>query len=308
MGIINWIKTHKALIVLIVIGFFVYNFFQSLLGINTSSFKTPALTSPGYYNAPDTINNSGYPSSAKYQSDYSDSSNRMVVKNSDLSLLVKDVRETANQIISYSQSLGGYMVSSSFSRPEESPFATITVRVPSSSLDQTLNYFRKLAIKVTSENLIGNDITDEYKDIESRLVTFRKTLAKFNDMLDKSTNVQDTLSVQREIITLQDQIDQLIGQKQSMEKNAELSRVTIYLSTDELALPYMPDKVFRPDLTFKQAVRSLVTSLRSFAEKLIWLAVYSVIWGPILIVYLLYRKWSSNRAIKNRSMPNIQQN
>ncbi len=69
-----------------------------------------------------------------------------------------------------------------------------------------------------------------------------------------------------------------------------MAKVTIYLSTDEMALPYAPSNAWRPAVIFKLAVRSLIGSLRSLASVLIWIVVYSVIWLPILIAILLLRK------------------
>ena len=222
---------------------------------------------------------------------------RMVVKNSNLSLLVKDVKNIGDKIIDHTKSIGGYMVSASYNRPNESPFATITVRVPSEKLDESLNFFRSLAIKVTSENLVGKDVTDQYVDIEARIATHQKTKIKFEQILEKATQVSEILQVQRELISIQSQIDALEGQKKSLEQNANLSKVTLYLSTDELALPYTPDKAFRPQVVFKQAVRSLLGSLRSLANGLIWVGVYSVIWVPVLVVLCVIKKRKRRKPI-----------
>jgi hypothetical protein len=221
---------------------------------------------------------------------FSDTSDRIVTKTSDLSLLVKDVRETGNQIIAYSNNSGGYMVFASYNRPTESPFAAITIRVPTEKLDEALSYIRSLSIKVTSENLVGTDVTDEYVDIEASLATLGKTKEKFEEILEKAITVTDILTVQRELISLQQQIDSLKGQKMAIEKNAELTKITVYLSTDELALPYAPDKAFRPNVIFKLAVRSLLNTFRAGAEAGIWIGVYSVIWLPVILGFIAYKK------------------
>ena len=224
-----------------------------------------------------------------------DSSSRVVIKNSNLSLLVKDVRKTGDQILDFVKSKGGYMVSTSYNRPDESPFATITVRVPAKDLDESLTFFRSLAIKVTSENLVGDDVTEEFTDIKERIATLEKTKSKFESILEKTINVQEILAVQREIINIQQQIDSLKGQNKAIEQNAALTKVTVFLSTDELALPYTPDKTFRPNVVFKQAVRSLLDNLRVAGETLIWVGVYSVIWVPALMILLFYKRWRKKR-------------
>ena len=43
------------------------------------------------------------------------------------------------------------VIGSSLTHPEEAPFATVIIRVPSDKLRETIDYFRDLAIKVSSE-------------------------------------------------------------------------------------------------------------------------------------------------------------
>ncbi|MCX7880973.1 MAG: DUF4349 domain-containing protein [Patescibacteria group bacterium] len=209
---------------------------------------------------------------------------RLVIKDSYLSLLVNDVIEAQKAVIKKAESLGGYMVSSSLERPDELPSATVIVRVPSNKLEKALTYFRSLGIKVVFENLSGQDVTDQYIDVEKRLETLNKTKIKFEKILEETTRVPEILEVQRELINLQSQIDSLKGQEQYLKENAKLTKITVYLASDELSLPYAPSESWRPKVIFKQAVRSLVNNLRKLGTLLIWLAVYSVVLVPVGLV------------------------
>lgn len=217
--------------------------------------------------------------------------NRMVIQNSNLSLLVNNVRESIDAIISATRQMGGYMVNSSLSSPGESPSGTITIRVPEKDLPKMLELLRDMSIKVVSENLTGQDVTDQYVDNEARLATLERTKTKFEDIFNRAVEISDITNLQREILNVQSQIDAVKGQQQYLQKNAEMARVTIYLSTDELALPYAPQDSWRPGVIYKHAVRSLVVHFRVLAEWFIWIGVYSVIWIPaaILLWYLKKR-------------------
>jgi broad-specificity NMP kinase len=191
---------------------------------------------------------------------------RMVVEESYVSMLVDDVRQSVDQVISK----GGYMVSSNLSQPEQAPFATVVLRIPQPELRSALEHLRGLAVRVTSENLQGKDVTDQYTDLEARLETLNKTKVKFEDILNQATKVQDILEVQRQLIYIQDQIDSLKGRQEYLEKTAANAKLTVYLSSDEWSLPYAPEKPFRAKVIFKQAVRSLVTTVRGLAKLSIW--------------------------------------
>ncbi len=288
--IISWVKENKLVVVLLlVVGYLLWSDRQGSI--------TPLMEkSVGYDMAAPSAGLSsrvGIPP-VQESAPQPDVDDRMVVEHSNISLVVDNVRQKTDQILDYVAGRGGYMVSSSIRQLEEVPFGTVVVRVPSDELRPTLEYLRGQAIKVTSEYLSGRDVTDEYVDLESRLETLNKTKTKFEQILDQAAEVEDILNVQRELISLQKQIDNLIGRQEYLEKTAENAKITIYLSTDEWSLPYTPEtEAFRPRVIFKQAVRSLVLTLRKVGKSVIWAGVFTPIWLPILLL-VLWRKRSSS--------------
>jgi len=290
--IFNWIKTHKLnFILLLIICWLIYRQI-SYPPITPLSQKTSSV--PGVGEAPPRAGGGfSYFSEPAPAPEVED---RLVIEESTISLLVKNVVEAQTAITQKAQSLGGYLVQSNISHPEETEvtFGWITIRIPQEKLEEALNYFKELAAKVVSETIYGQDVTDEYVDIEARLATLLKTKVKFEEILAKAQKVQDILEVQRELINLQKQIDNLKGQQNYLEKSAQVSRVTIYLATDELALPYVPTEVWRPEAIFKQAIRSLIGFLRKLGTLIIWVGVYSVVWLPVLMVYLVIRRRRKN--------------
>ena len=291
---LNWIKKHPAAtILLIIVAYIIYNLLNSLFGVNLLSLSIPEQKSPSRsttgISSPASTSGSGLYGLSGI-SPQTDVAERLVVQESNLSLLVKDVLETKNKIIKYAQDNGGYLVSSRVSNPQEAPTATVTIRVSSEKLEDALKYFHSLAIKVVSENLTGQDVTDQYVDIEKHIAQLETTKSRFETILAQATQISDISNLNREIINIQNQIDSYKGQKMSLEKNAELAKLTIYLSTDEMALPYTPSKPFRPAVVLKLAVRSLIGTLTTLAKLAIWLGVYSVIWVPALGIYIFLRR------------------
>ena len=296
--IINWLKTHKVSVILLIIILFIllrngnsinpiplnYSLSQRSLENTSMKYAAPQMIGQGS----GSVSDMALPPVDNIAP--STSTNRLVIQNSDLSLLVKDVRKSNDEIINYAKDVGGFMVSSYLSNPQDTASATVVVRVPSRKLKDTLVYLRGLSAKVISENLNGEDVTDQYTDINARLQTLYTTKAKFEEIFIKAILIQDILNVQREIISIQDQIDSLKGQQQYLEKTSQLAKITVYLATDELELPYTPKETWRPEVIFKAAVRSLVQNLRDVATLIIWILVYSPIWLTILILGILIKK------------------
>jgi len=290
-SIINWFKKNKltaAILIFIV--------FYLLLKDKITILKTFFIKEPAYFPKQEkmiikeTSNQvKDYFSSKSLLSTKSQS--RLIIKESYISLVVKNVVDAQKEIVKKTQEWKGFIVQSYFDNPQEAASATITIRLPVKKLDQALNDFKKLAVKVVSENISGTDVTEEYTDIEAQLNTLYKTKAKLEEIIEKATKIIDILEVQRELINLQQQIDMLLGQKKYLEKSAFFTKITIYLSTDELSLPYTPTESWQPKLVFKQAVRSLILNLRKVGTLLIWVFVYLPIIVPLLIVvYYFWKK------------------
>jgi hypothetical protein len=302
MRIISWVKSNKlSSILILIIGFFIVkNGLSSLFG--RSSYQM--MPSSSYDYATESMGSSV--SNMKLSlprggggSDYypgnpappaPDIKDRMVVQNSYLSLVVIKVADALQEIKSYTSSIGGYMVNSNISNPEENSNGNITLRIPSNRLDEVLAKFRGLAVKVASERLDGTDVTDQFVDNEARLSVLNSNMARFKEIMGQAKEVSDILRVQQEVFNLQSQIDSIKGQNKYMEQTSKMALVTIYLSTDEYTLPYAPSQPWRPDVIFKTAVRSLIGNLRGLASTVIWIVVYSVFWLPVVLVIIYLRK------------------
>jgi len=288
--VVNWLKKNKlATILILIIAYLILK----------NNFPSPfVFKEPKYYPQQEKLSIGGagqtndFPIETVSQS-VPNPQKQLIIKESYLSLVVKDVEKARKKIIEDTQKLGGFMVQSNLDNPQEAPTATIIIRIPEKKLNRALNTFKELAVKVVSENLSGTDVTEEYTDIEARLNTLYKTKEKLEEMMEKTTKVPEILEVQRELINLQQQIDALVGQKKYFEKSTQLSKITIYLSTDELSLPYNPTDDWRPKVVFKQAVRSLILTLRKIANVIIWIFVYLPIIIPIVIIYYF---WKNKRS------------
>ena len=300
--IINWIKGNKLTTVLILVVLYLFMGRRgspvlltgvsrnmgmgvsemALDSVSSGSFKAARV--PSYEAAP--------------QPGITD---RKVITRSAMSLQVKDVREVMDNIKLKVRELEGYVVDTNVTTPEFGEEGSIVIRIPANDLDDTLAYFRELSIKVVSENISGSDITDEYMDVEKRIDRLENTKARFEEILDKAEKVEDILRVQREIFNLQDQIDNYKGQLKYMEGASSTTLIRIYLSTDELGLPYAPSQAWRPAVVFKQASRSLLLNLVKVGNAAIWGLVYLPIIALAAFVYILVKRVRAKKIASSQN-------
>lgn len=299
--LLDWIKAHKlaSLLVIVIVWLIWPRYVTPLLesaGLSTSpgvSYRYDSVA-PGYGGSLDMVaEKSGsiivppFDPSAPPQTDTGE---RMVVTDTSLAMVVPNVSESQDKIVSYAEAIGGYLVNSNLTHPEEAPYATVTVRVPSDKLEMVMGQYRDLALKITSEYVSGRDVTDEYVDLTEHIAQLEATKSRYEEIREKATEITDLISVTQQITNIQTQIDNYKGRQKYLEQTAKLSKVTVQISTDELALPYAPPAGFRPAVIFKYAVRSLMGTFANIGEGLIWLGVYSAIWLPILVILWLWRR------------------
>lgn len=294
--IMNWIRKNWHFVV---IGLLIYFLLRGSSSNNFLTYDSQGPSFKGLSNGSMVSDLSvGFPSrsSDSISPEYapSDSSQRLVSRNSSLSLLVKDVPTAIREIQSQAQSLGGFLVNSSLSRPDSNASGDISIRVPSEKLDEAIDQIKSLGLKTVYESVVGRDLTDQYEDIQTRLELLESIKTKYQSILSSATRVQDILEVQREIINTQSQIDSLKGQQLYLEKSASLSLISVSLSTDELSLPYTPDQTWRPQVIFKQSVRSLISSFRTIGNFAIKAFVFTPIWLPLLLGVIIYKRRKKN--------------
>jgi len=290
MNIINWIKSNKISSLLILILAYLI-IIKPFISNNLHSYKYSTYNDSMALGSPSALPNIGaVVSPTKRESVNTQATNRMVIEETSLSAQVKDVPNSQNAIKAKAEELGGFMVSETLSRPEEAASGTVIVRVPVENLRTMLDFIRSNSVKVVSENILGYDVTDQYSDINAKVQTLQNTKNIFENVLNKATTVEEILKVQTEILNIQDQMDSLKGQAQYLEKTSSSVKITVYLSTDEYSLPYAPQTGFRPNVIFKEAVRSLVLDARKLASLAIWVGVYAVIWAPILTILIILKR------------------
>jgi hypothetical protein len=214
---------------------------------------------------------------------------RLVIRNANLSLIVGNPVEASARINSLAASLGGYVVSSNVyqasvdSAGNKIMQANITVRVPSDQLDAALAQIHSYAVEVKTETITGQDVTAEFTDLESRLRNLEATEAQLTKIMDSATKTEDVLAVFNQLTYIREQIEQVKGQMKYYSESARLSAVSVELIADALAQPITIGG-WRAEGVVKDAIEALVRAFQGLATAAIWLGVYVL---PLALAILL---------------------
>ncbi len=158
---------------------------------------------------------------------------RKIIRNGKLTIETDEPTAEQSKITSIAESHGGFVVTSEFKQNgsnQANKTVIITVRVPSLQFDDTLGKIRPLG-RVTAENITGQDVTEEFLDLEARIKTQKALEAQFLEIMKQATKVPDALEVQRQIANVRTEIERLEGRKRFLENQASLSTIVITLQT-----------------------------------------------------------------------------
>jgi len=100
---------------------------------------------------------------------------RMIIKNAEMELLVADTDVALDSITLLVADYGGYIISNHTWFEGEFKLATVRLGVPSQEFENVLRRLRGLSIQVLNEVVSGEDVTDQYVDLQSRLTNLQAT-------------------------------------------------------------------------------------------------------------------------------------
>jgi len=225
---------------------------------------------------------------------------RMIIKTGSLAMVVEDVKAGIAIITQYAEKNGGFVVSSNVSKQGVAPYGEITIRIPSKLFDKGVTDLKTIG-EVESEQVNGQDVTEEYVDLTSQLKNLRAAEDQFLFIMKQATQINDILAVQRELTNIRGQIERIQGQMKYLEQSAKLSTISAYLSTDPDVLPAVDQQdKWKPWGQVKSAARSLLSVSKGLVNFVIWVAVYIPLWLVIgLAVWGVVKgvRWARGRRI-----------
>jgi hypothetical protein len=211
---------------------------------------------------------------------------RKIIRDADLTMEVPSTTETQRRVTSIAESYGGFVVTSEAKQREASEPAKRTldiklvVRVPSNQFGAALNEIEGLATNLTQRNVTGQDVTEEFIDLEARLKTQKALEVQFLEIMRQAKKVTDALEVQSQIADVRTEIEKLEGRRRFLESRTSLSSITVNIQS--------PTPIVVSTSGFGRSVREAVSESIEVASGIVlFLVRFVIVMVPIFALLIL---------------------
>ncbi len=160
---------------------------------------------------------------------------RKIIRNAALTVEVESPADAQRRIASLAESRGGFVVTSESRQQggygDAKPYEIVTleVRVPAAQFDAVLGEIRSVGSRVAAEKITGQDVTEEYIDLEARIRTQKALEGQFLEIMKRAARVSDALEVQNALANVRTEIERLEGRRRFLESQTSLSTIKVTL-------------------------------------------------------------------------------
>jgi hypothetical protein len=155
-----------------------------------------------------------------------------LIKTGAVTLEVSDVTGTVESIHALVIAQGGYLSSSTIQASGSQHTGTVVIRVPQARFETTLAGV-KSAGTVLSVSTQGEDVTEEYIDLQAQKKSYEIQLTQYYMLIKKATKISDIIAVQQQIDRIQTELNRLEGRLKYLDSKIDLSTITITIREPE---------------------------------------------------------------------------
>lgn len=214
-----------------------------------------------------------------------------VIKTADMKVQVGAgaFRDSLQEATGIAGTYGGFVLSSTV-EGERARRGSIVIRVPSDRFEDALGDARDLG-KVKRETVSGEDVSQEFVDLEARLRNLEAQEAVLLRLMDRARTVGDTIRVQRELTDAQLQIERIRGRLRFLRDQTSFGTIELRLVEAGVPAAHQPG-------TLERAWQRVGDTLLAITSGLI---VALGVVGPFALVGLAV--WLGARRLRRRTVP-----
>jgi hypothetical protein len=233
-----------------------------------------------------------------------------LVKTLDVTMEVKDTRQTADALQTWITTTDPHAFSEGMNYQQIAANTydiTMSFSVQASLYPQIARYLRDYAPQqkgqLTQFQESVQDVTNDYIDTQSRLKNLRGEQARLLGLMNQAQTLNDVLNVEQRLTDVEGQIEQI--EEHINDLGNQLQFYTITITLQPLTIPVPPPVT--PGWNIGQIFHDAFAASLAFAQELltmlIWLLAFSVYIVPLLVVAWFVHRWRAHKSLIPRPAP-----
>lgn len=226
--------------------------------------------------------------------------NKKLIYHANLIMEVEDYGKAQTEIRNMVTLAQGYIIQFEENMSEYEQGGTFIMKVPASGFSPFLNNLEKVKNKKLQRSIQGQDVSEEYVDLESRLKAKQLLEAQYIEFMKKATKSSDLVAFANELGSIQENIEKLKGRMRYIDQNVSFSTVELRIYQTEETI-VVKDKDEQLPL-MERASEALKGSMNAISVMFQWIfvvlagALPVLIGGGIILAIVLV----SRKAIRQR--------
>ncbi|MFA4823569.1 MAG: DUF4349 domain-containing protein [Methanoregula sp.] len=156
-----------------------------------------------------------------------------IIKTASLTLEVKDIPGAVDALKNIAAQKGGYLSSTNIQKGYNNRLTgSVVIRIPQAEFENALSGVEAIGT-VKSISTQGQDVTEEYVDVQAQITSYQNQLAQYNAIMKQSTKIEDIIKVQEQIDRVQTELNRLEGRLKYLNSRIDLSTITVSLQEPE---------------------------------------------------------------------------
>ncbi|WP_405115126.1 DUF4349 domain-containing protein [Paenibacillus sp. FSL K6-1217] len=208
--------------------------------------------------------------------------NKKLIYKANLNMEVSDYGAAQTEVRNMITLAGGYIIEFSENMSEYEQGGTFILKVPAAGFSPFLNNLEKVKHEKLQRSIQGQDVSEEYVDLESRLKAKQLMEAQYIDFMKKATKPADLVQFANQLGEIQEQIEQIKGRMRYIDQNVSFSTVELRLYQTEKSLTLTQSNSEGP--LGERASEALKGSMKALSVMFQWLVVFLAAALPVLLI------------------------
>lgn len=207
---------------------------------------------------------------------------RMIIHNAKLSVNVKELDVAQSNIEKKVEEFGGYIVESNvYQEDEQTSRGSMIVRIPEKHFENFLTEAEGQAAEILERKVTGQDVTEQYVDLESRVNSKRAVEARLLEFMGNAEKTEDLLKISSDLAKVQEEIEVMVGKMKFLQNQTSFTTIELTMYENRVIVPVIDSKELN---TWDKTKKQLATSTNSLLATGSALIVFFIGNLPVLLI------------------------